>query len=345
MCRISITVLVLTLASLPAVGGSSVLPETARTHASVTVVSHRMQRPTPEEVGRAAGLKIRRELARQRRRNRARRHERESAARHETFAHRTNRRHHATSQVRESTLRWARAEDQADASAPQFVRTRLLAPAPPLRGSLASLERQNERLEAEGLERIEDETDLSSRIAHKLLVPVPVSADLTINSDLPEHHRYCRPWTASFLTDLARTHAALFHRPLEVNSAVRTVEYQEHLRMINGNAAPAVGNIVSPHLTGAAVDIGKKGLSPQEISWMRRWLLPLEIAGKIDVEEEFEQACFHITVYRSYVTSRPLARGARAKSRSDSSATGKPSSGQPSEPGSAARPAQSAFTG
>jgi hypothetical protein len=53
-------------------------------------------------------------------------------------------------------------------------------------------------------------------------------------------------------------------------------------------------------LTGAAVDIGKKGLSESEIAWMRAWLLPLQQAGKIDVEEEFYQACFHITVYSSY---------------------------------------------
>jgi hypothetical protein len=37
------------------------------------------------------------------------------------------------------------------------------------------------------------------------------------------------------------------------------------------------------------------------MAWMRNWLLPLQQAGKIDVEEEFKQACFHITVYKSYV--------------------------------------------
>jgi len=108
---------------------------------------------------------------------------------------------------------------------------------PPLRGSLTSLERQNEKAEAEGLERIEDEEDLSDRIARKFLVPVPVSAALTINGNLPEHHRYCRPWTARFLADLARAHAAQFRGSLEVSSAVRTVEYQKRLIAINGNAA------------------------------------------------------------------------------------------------------------
>ncbi len=170
----------------------------------------------------------------------------------------------------------------------------------PLRGSLASLERQNDRLEAEGLERIEDEADLAARIADKLLVPIPASSALTVNPDLEENHRYCRPWTAKFLADLARAHDAAFHRSIEVSSAVRTVEYQKRLMRTNGNAAPAEGDMVSPHLTGATVDIAKKGLSRAEIAWMRRRLMGLEASGKIDVEEEFKQACFHITVYKSY---------------------------------------------
>jgi hypothetical protein len=72
-----------------------------------------------------------------------------------------------------------------------------------------------------------------------------------------------------------------------------------------------MGDVVSPHLTGAAVDIAKDGLSRQEMAWMRRRLLILESSGKIDVEEEFQQACFHITVYRSYAASPPAAVPAR----------------------------------
>jgi len=182
---------------------------------------------------------------------------------------------------------------------------------PPLKGSLASLERQNERLTAEGLERIENESDLAARIADHLLVPVPVSDALTVNSSLPLNHRYCRPWTARFLADLARDHEAIFHRPLEVSSAVRTVEYQERLMRINGNAAPAEGDIVNPHLTGATIDIAKEGLTRDEMKWMRHRLLQLEEEGKIDVEEEFQQSCFHITVYKTYAPSLPLRRATR----------------------------------
>ena len=175
---------------------------------------------------------------------------------------------------------------------------------PSLRGSLASLQRQNDRSDAEGLERIQNEADLAARIADKLLVPIPTSSELTVNPQLEENHRYCRPWTARFLADLARAHEAAFHRSIEVSSAVRTVEYQKRLMRTNGNAAPAEGDMVSPHLTGATIDIAKKGLSRAEMAWMRKQLASLEAAGKIDVEEEFKQACFHITVYKIYVPAR-----------------------------------------
>ncbi len=204
----------------------------------------------------------------------------------------------------------AGARAKGDEASLVIPRSGMLAP---LRGSLASLERQNDRLEAEGLERIEDEADLAARIADKLLVPIPTSSALTVNPELEENHRYCRPWTAKFLADLARAHEAAFHRSIEVSSAVRTVEYQKRLMGTNGNAAPAEGDLVSPHLTGATVDIAKKDLSRAEMAWMRRRLMGLEAAGKIDVEEEFKQACFHITVYKSYAPTGKAGAATPAK--------------------------------
>jgi hypothetical protein len=100
------------------------------------------------------------------------------------------------------------------------------------------------------------------------------------------------------------------------------VEYQKRLMGTNGNAAAAEGEIVSPHLTGATIDIAKNGLSRQEMAWMRTRLLALEQAGKIDVEEEFQQACFHITVYKNYVPPRPAQKAAAPK-------TGQTKTGQP----------------
>jgi hypothetical protein len=206
-----------------------------------------------------------------------------------------------------SPASWSRrAHRPVSAPAPSLRRASLPVPTPPpLRGSRDSLVRQNVKTEDEGLERIEDDDDLNDRIARKMLVPVPASAALTVNASLPENLRYCRPWTAGFLSDLARAHAAVFHRPIVVSSAVRTVEYQKQLEKINGNAAPAEGDIVSPHLTGGTIDIAKQDLTRQELGWMRTWLLAQQLAGNIDVEEEFLQACFHITVYNTYAPPPP----------------------------------------
>ena len=211
------------------------------------------------------------------------------------------RKSHSVAEFHPATERYA-AHRHAVARAVSLRTARAATPSP-LRGSYESLERQNEKTEDDNLERIEDDGDLADRIERKMLVPVPASAALIVNGNLPGNYRYCRPWTAQFLTDLARSHAAQFHRPLEVNSAVRTVEYQKRLMYTNGNAADAEGDIVSPHLTGATIDIGKQGLSGKEITWLRNQLMGLQQAGRIDVEEEFAQACFHITVYKSYGAS------------------------------------------
>jgi hypothetical protein len=170
----------------------------------------------------------------------------------------------------------------------------------PMRGSHESLVRQNQRTEQDGLERIQDEQDIERQVAAHKLVAIPRTPGLTVDSRLTTNRRYTRPWTAKFLKDLATAHWDKFATDIQVNSAVRTVEFQKRLLHVNGNAAPADGDNASPHLMGATVDLAKKGMSAAEVQWMRSFLTPLEDAGKLDVEEEFHQACFHITVYKSY---------------------------------------------
>lgn len=179
-------------------------------------------------------------------------------------------------------------------------RGRLIVP-PPLRGSHDILVHQNQVAEREGLDRVQNDEDLLNLRSEHLLVSLPATNALQIDERLPANRRYCRPWTAEFLAALARAHYAHFHTPLQINSAVRTVEFQQHLVHINGNAAPAEGDTASPHLTGQAIDIAKHGLSLTEIAWLRGYLLPLVQEGKVDVEEEFQQACFHISVYKKYL--------------------------------------------
>jgi Family of unknown function (DUF5715) len=181
-------------------------------------------------------------------------------------------------------------------------RGRLIVPRP-LKGSHEILVHQNLVADHDGLDRIQNDEDLLDMRNQRLLVSLPDNNALQIDERLPENRRYCRPWTAEFLSTLARAHYAHFHSPLQVNSAVRTVEFQQHLVHINGNAAPAEGDTASPHLTGQAIDIAKHGLSITEIAWLRGYLLPLVQEGKVDVEEEFQQSCFHISVYRKYLPS------------------------------------------
>ena len=181
-------------------------------------------------------------------------------------------------------------------------RGRLIVP-PPLKGSREILVHQNQIADRDGLDRIRNDEDIVEMRGQRLLVSLPASNALQIDDRLPGNRRYCRPWVAQFLATLARAHYAHFHSPLQVNSAVRTVEFQQHLVHINGNAAPAEGDTASPHLTGQAIDIAKHGLSLTEIAWLRGYLLPLVQEGKVDVEEEFQQSCFHISVYKRYLPS------------------------------------------
>jgi Family of unknown function (DUF5715) len=181
-------------------------------------------------------------------------------------------------------------------------RGRLIVP-PPLKGSHEILVHQNLVADHDGLSRIQNDDDLLDMRNHRFLVALPTSNALEVDDRLPVNRRYCRPWTAQFLATMARAHYAHFHSALQVNSAVRTVEFQQHLMHINGNAAPAEGDTASPHLTGQAIDIAKHGLSLTEIAWMRGYLLPLVQEGKVDVEEEFQQSCFHISVYKRYLPS------------------------------------------
>lgn len=183
-------------------------------------------------------------------------------------------------------------------------RGRLVMPAP-LKGSHEILVHQNEMADRDRLARVQDDDDLSMMRKKAMLVALPVGSAMQVDERLPSNRRYCRPWTANFLAVLARAHYARFRTALQINSAVRTVDVQQRLLRTNGNAAPSAGETASPHLTGQAVDIAKRGLSLSEIAWMRGYLLPFIAEGKIDVEEEFQQSCFHISVYKKYVPAGP----------------------------------------
>ena len=173
-------------------------------------------------------------------------------------------------------------------------------PYSPVHGSRESLLRQNARIDEDSLERIQDDEQLNALVESHALVPLPENRYVTCASNLPDDRRYSRPWTVSFLNDIGHKYYTLFQTNLQVNSAVRTVEVQHKLLRWNSNAAAETGELASPHLSGAAVDIYKRGMTRKQLAWMRNYLLELQNDGLLDAEEEFRQPVFHITVYRQY---------------------------------------------
>lgn len=179
---------------------------------------------------------------------------------------------------------------------------KLLHDADALIGSHENLLHQNEEEKKEGLPRIQNDSQLNQLEESGDLVQVPVNEKLRIASNLPQNRRYCRAWTASFLTDLSNDFYQRFHTPLLVDSAVRTVVFQKKLMRHNKNAAAPDGDAASPHLSGNAVDLAKGHFTHEQLEWMRGKLAVLSFNGVLDVEEEFHQKCFHVSVYSEYVT-------------------------------------------
>lgn len=191
----------------------------------------------------------------------------------------------------------------------------------PLKGTKESLMRQNQRVLVEDdLERIQDDAELELLTRTSRLVALPEGKAVRFAAHLSPDRRYCRPWTARFLMEFANANYAKWRGPLQVNSAVRTVEYQQWLRRRNRNAADLEGETASPHLTGATIDISKRWMSRSQLKWMRDYLLALQTAGVIDVEEEFRQRVFHITVYKAYDLNRVAQEAAPAPASSQPSA-------------------------
>ncbi len=167
-----------------------------------------------------------------------------------------------------------------------------------LRGSPASQKRQNQKADEADLTRIKDSEQLNRFKRLGLLVPIRETQGLVIDPRLPVEFRFVRPWTQAFLEDLSTRFYKKFSKNLQVNSAVRTVEYQNNLRKRNKNAASTHGNRKSSHLTGATIDIAKLGMTTEELGWMRTQLLAFEKVGRIEAIEEHHQSVFHIMVFK-----------------------------------------------
>jgi hypothetical protein len=160
--------------------------------------------------------------------------------------------------------------------------------------SHASLLAQNAEIDRLGLQRYENDEEVSAAVGRGDLVPIGTGSSLQVARSLPSNRRYCRPWTYDFLFNMSYDFWSAFGQPLQVNSAVRTVRVQRSLTHWNHNAAPAHGDTSSSHLAGLTVDIARRGLSKKQITWVENYLLARR--DQVIVEEEIQQPCFHVCV-------------------------------------------------
>ena len=159
---------------------------------------------------------------------------------------------------------------------------------------------QNERANRDKLSRLEDQEMLQRFARLHLVVPVPAGARGYYVHGVPTRLHYLRPWSKLFLDRLSNQFRARFGKRLRITSLIRTADYQKSLGKRNYNAAPASGKKRSTHLTGASLDISKKGMPRAQRQWLRRVLTSLKRKGYLFAVEEFQQPNFHIMVHRNY---------------------------------------------
>lgn len=162
-----------------------------------------------------------------------------------------------------------------------------------------SLILQNEIIDKLGLPRIQDSKALASLVERNKLVPITANKYVRISPKLEADRRYCKPWVDDFLQDLGKAYYDRFEEPIQVNSAVRTIRVQMRLLRWNHNAAPFHGEKASAHLAGVAVDLQRRGLTKEQMTFIQDKLLGL--GNMVIVEEELKQPCFHVVVDGDYI--------------------------------------------
>lgn len=171
---------------------------------------------------------------------------------------------------------------------------------PLFRPSHESMVMQNEQMASMNLPPIQNDAELEELKANGALAPFEESDHLHIAKGLPLDRAYARPWTVDFVEDVAKEYYEEFGVPLQLNSAVRTVQVQRKLRRHNRNAAPESGDIISSHLAGTTIDLQRGGLTKPQHQWLENYFANLRALGLIEPEEERRHYCFHIMVYQDY---------------------------------------------
>jgi uncharacterized protein YcbK (DUF882 family) len=179
-------------------------------------------------------------------------------------------------------------------------RRRLDLSRPPLVATPRRLARESAAARRDRLSRMQDLAMVHRFRRAGLLVDLPLRTRTYYVQGVAPALRLTRPWTRQFVEQMAEAFHHLFAKPLRITSLTRTRGHQHALRRRNPSAAPAAGAVQSTHLTGAAVDISKLGLSEREVAWLRTVLARLRTRGVIHAVEEFGEPHFHVLVRRAY---------------------------------------------
>ncbi len=169
-----------------------------------------------------------------------------------------------------------------------------------LRADSSSQAAQNDRADTDHLSRMEDDQMVQRWARLNLIVPVKEKTRYYYLHAVPVKYRYLRPWANLLLERLSQQYRTKFGNQMRVTSLLRTKSYQRQLARRNSNAASATGSKASVHLTGACLDISKKGMTGKQQQWVRSVLSNLHDKKYIYAVEEFQQPAFHVLVHRHY---------------------------------------------
>ncbi|MFW6201954.1 MAG: DUF5715 family protein, partial [Gemmatimonadota bacterium] len=161
-----------------------------------------------------------------------------------------------------------------------------------LRGSSASLIRQNEMARRHDFSYLETAADVERFVRLGLLVPIEAGEDLEIDE---ASFAFGRPEVRSFLVRLARRYREACGRTLVVTSVTRPERGQ-----------PSNASSRSVHPTGMAVDVRRTNDMPCR-GWLEATLLHLEDEGVVEATRESYPPHYHIAVfsspYRDYIAA------------------------------------------
>ena len=166
---------------------------------------------------------------------------------------------------------------------------------PVLFSTAGSLSAQNAEADRLHLPRIQTKNELHEIVQNGEIAQVCTPA---LRVKPTGDHAYLRPWTAVLAESLAEDFYEQAHVQLTLTSGIRTVQEQRSLRRWNHNAAAPTGPQASVHTTGIAFDISRTGLSRAQQRWLEWRLWYLQQTGKVIVEEEQKQPCFHIVALK-----------------------------------------------